>query len=289
MEGDLLSRFDIPVMLYVLLLMMVVTWILCWLSFLLDRHRLIPELVLVPLIAISYSVFGTDHFFTLRGEQRSWTEMGCPAAATATAMEMVDAERVLGTPPSEHLASRRRWTGLGARPVIVATSGGGITAAYWTAVVLAQLEKLVPVPENAGFSDLVVLVSGTSGGSVGSLYYLDAYEAKRLGPRPFEVAELQRIQEGAGASSLNAMGWGLVYRDFWRFVFPPLVAREDDRASAMETRWRQGLLPEPAPLGCDQSARTGHSARPQLRRVGRWGAGGLAPGGCLQRDTGRDR
>jgi hypothetical protein len=242
-EGGLLSRFNMPVMIYILLLLMLVTWILSWLSYLLDRHRLLPELVLLPLIGGIYAATGSDHFFNLR-EQEGWKGTGCmDVAAAETTGISPGTIGLLETPPNVQLASRREWAKTNARPVIVATSGGGITAAYWTAVVLTQLEKDVSIPGNAGFSDVVMLISGTSGGSVGSLYYVDAFEAKQSEARPFNAVELQRIREGAGTSSLNAVGWGLVYRDFWRIVFPLLVSKDADRASAMETRWRQGLLP----------------------------------------------
>lgn len=240
-DGDRLGRFDLPSMLYVLLLMMVLAWILCWLSFLLDRHRLLPELVLVPLVAILYGVFGTDHFFTLRELPAGWAGEGCPSARPSAADP--SGGTLLTTPPAEQLAGRQRWAGANDRPVVVAASGGGITAAYWTSVVLSELERALAFEGGAGFSDRVALVSGTSGGSVAALYYVDAFEAKSARPRAFRDDELERLREAAGASSLNAVGWGFVYRDFWRAAFPPLVTREDDRAVAMETRWRQGLLP----------------------------------------------
>jgi hypothetical protein len=59
--------------------------------------------------------------------------------------------------------------------VFVATAGGGIRAAYWTARVLTEAEKAVresghPRP----LSDHMVALSGVSGGSVGSAFYTAA-------------------------------------------------------------------------------------------------------------------
>lgn len=49
---------------------------------------------------------------------------------------------------------------------VVATEGGGIRAAYWTAAVLATLED-----ENPGFAEHVFAISGVSGGSLGATVF----------------------------------------------------------------------------------------------------------------------
>jgi hypothetical protein len=62
--------------------------------------------------------------------------------------------------------------------LIVATAGGGIRAAYWTATILERLEKdLSKVPGHANESlmrNLLFAVSGVSGGSVGAAAYAAA-------------------------------------------------------------------------------------------------------------------
>ena len=54
----------------------------------------------------------------------------------------------------------------GSQLVLVATAGGGIRAAYWTATVLGELQGRVE-----GFDDRLFAVSGVSGGSVGAAVY----------------------------------------------------------------------------------------------------------------------
>jgi hypothetical protein len=59
--------------------------------------------------------------------------------------------------------------------VIVATSGGGIRAAVWTAVVLEELEEY-PELKKAGFRDHIRLMTGASGGMLGAGLYAADFE-----------------------------------------------------------------------------------------------------------------
>ena len=52
--------------------------------------------------------------------------------------------------------------------VVVTAAGGGIQAAAWTAQVLAGLDRIY----GPDFTRSVGLVSGVSGGSVGTMYYM---------------------------------------------------------------------------------------------------------------------
>jgi hypothetical protein len=61
--------------------------------------------------------------------------------------------------------------------LIVATAGGGIRAAYWTATILEKLEKDLPKVPGANESlmrNLLFAISGVSGGSVGAAAYAAA-------------------------------------------------------------------------------------------------------------------
>jgi hypothetical protein len=64
--------------------------------------------------------------------------------------------------------------------LIVATAGGGIRAAYWTATVLEQLESDLEKKGQA-LDKLVFAVSGVSGGSVGAMDYI---AARHFGDQP---------------------------------------------------------------------------------------------------------
>jgi tetratricopeptide (TPR) repeat protein len=80
--------------------------------------------------------------------------------------------RVTGLLPDGEALDRwcqaRRWAGE-RRPklVVVATSGGGIAAAKWTALCLTEIERRSP-----GFPYHVRIVTGASGGMVGAAYYV---------------------------------------------------------------------------------------------------------------------
>ena len=127
--------------------------------------------------------------------------------------------------------------------VVVTTSGGGIQASAWTAKVLANMDA-----ECSAFSESIGLVSGVSGGSVGSMYYLGKRGFRRnvrseenKPPVYMAIAPRTRdaIQKAASDSSLEAIGWGLAFPDLARMV-PGLnlkVNKEDDRGLALESQW----------------------------------------------------
>jgi hypothetical protein len=91
--------------------------------------------------------------------------------------------------PSEEPLRRMhaRWAdrhkdGTKPRLVIVCTSGGGIRAAVWTAVVLEGLEREQP----AAFRDHIRLFTGASGGMVGAGLYVADFEGPPAGQRPVD-------------------------------------------------------------------------------------------------------
>ncbi len=70
----------------------------------------------------------------------------------------------------DRLADWRRFGREEPRPlVIVATAGGGLRAAYWTATVLGELTREIP-----DFHESLFAVSGVSGGAVGATFYAAA-------------------------------------------------------------------------------------------------------------------
>ena len=128
---------------------------------------------------------------------------------------------------------------------IVAAEGGGIRAAYWTASVLANLEKQYP-----GFACHLFAVSGVSGGSLGGAvfaaaiadrvaagdYVCDGSEHRRdaaAGERL--VAE---VQATLGQDFLAPTLAGLLFPDATQRFFP--VAFLPDRAAYLEEAWEAG-------------------------------------------------
>jgi hypothetical protein len=126
---------------------------------------------------------------------------------------------------------------------IVATEGGGIRAAYWTAAVLTSLTDNIP-----GFSDHLFAISGVSGGSLGAAVYTSLLFTRRDGGYRLEARnidyELSSGEEGrlrtaaklvlaqdALAPTLAAMMQPDVAQRFIPGAFLP------DRARALEEAW----------------------------------------------------
>lgn len=99
-------------------------------------------------------------------------------------------------------------------PILVCASGGGIQASAWTAAVLTGLERQSP----GLFSRSLRLFSGASGGSVGGMHFLAAYDGQP--GRKIDPAALDQIFHAASRSSLDAVAWGLVGPDLLRATVP---------------------------------------------------------------------
>ena len=114
------------------------------------------------------------------------------------------------------------------RPVfIVATEGGGIRAAYWTAAVLTSLSDTVP-----GFTQHLFAVSGVSGGSLGAVTY------RALLAEPAGGPIRKHARNALGFDALAPTISAFTQQDFvQRFLFVPILP---DRAKALEQGWELG-------------------------------------------------
>jgi hypothetical protein len=121
----------------------------------------------------------------------------------------------------------------GTHPVfIVATEGGGIRAAYWTAAVLTALDDDLPKT----FRDHLFAVSAVSGGSVGAAAY--AALVTRQADAPGQLPKLRPVAKemlayDALAPTLSAMTQQDFVQRFIAFPFLP------DRARALEGGWER--------------------------------------------------
>ncbi|HEY4561770.1 MAG TPA: patatin-like phospholipase family protein, partial [Thermoanaerobaculia bacterium] len=227
------DRGSMPALGYGLLILMLAGWALPGISFFLDRYR-VP--VLLPLFAFSWlssQVFDIDHYYKLL----------VPQVRTAPGRAGVAAQALPSVSSGEAFRVAQEKNPEPGHPVVVvATTGGGITAALWTAKVLTSLQRQI----GPGFSRSIRLISAVSGGSVGTMCFLD-----RFTPRgPPAAADLDRILAAAGAPSVDAAAWGLAYPDLWRVFFGFLVWPDKtlDRGWALERAWRSHLLHPDATL-----------------------------------------
>lgn len=193
---------------FVLLLLLNVNWILSFLTFFLDRFR-IPVLVPFALFAyISGSSRDSDHYFQLN-----------PLATSMNAASPADVLRARAGKPI----------------VVIATAGGGIQAATWTAEVLAGLqEEYAHWYPGESFADNVTLISSVSGGATGSMFYLNLYDANLA--QHFHADQLPALTDLVSQSSLDDVAWALVYHDLPRIFF---FDRDKayDRGYILEETW----------------------------------------------------
>jgi hypothetical protein len=124
---------------------------------------------------------------------------------------------------------------------IVATEGGGIRAAYWTASVLTAIQDQAPQ-----FADHLFAISGVSGGSVGSMVFTALVADHARGPvipecksdagsdRSYRRAAQEMLSYDALAPTLASM----LHADFVQRFLP--IGFIPDRAKALETGWEEG-------------------------------------------------
>ena len=212
-----------PALFFGILSLQLIVLLLPGIAFFLDRHRIpiLPAMMLV--MALMYSVFGTDHFYELNPDP--------PIAQPYQAL-----------PWEEVLSKRAFWQDAeGKRTlVVVDASGGGIQASAWTTQVLTGLHEIYGEP----FSRSIGLISAVSGGSVGTVFYLS--HRSDLSP-DFDSEEggtvlspeaIEKIRLASRASGLEATCWGIAYPDTLRAVFPPLARESIDRGWSIEQSWR---------------------------------------------------
>ena len=250
------DSFESPALLYVLLIATSLILILGSSSFLLDRFRipLLPPLLIIS--AIIYTRFNVDHYYQLRGTlDRDSLAMGAsPQTGSSkedTALreqqihQAIEARLQLAheTVPNGDLAPKD-----GRTLVVVCASGGGIQASGWAVTVLTGLRKAL----GNSFSRHIGLISSVSGGSVGSMYYIDAENAE--GEQGF-FTTADDIFKRATRDSLDATGWGLAFLDFWRFFgFPTFFNPIYDRGWSIEQDWKLELSDRNLTLGNWKSA-----------------------------------
>ncbi len=184
-----------PILALVLILMISSSWTLSGVAFFADRYR-VPVLTAILVLTVAPRMLHWD-----AGKEEHYLS----TAQTGQEFDLPTPREILKARSDGH-------------PLIVVTStGGGIHAAAWTTAVLGNLEK-----EFAGgakpevFHDHVLLLSTVSGGSAGLYAYLrELHMAKNQG-----TPDWDRMRTVASCSSLEAVGWGLVYYDIPKAFVP---------------------------------------------------------------------
>jgi hypothetical protein len=203
---------------YVIILLTTLCFVLSGLAFFLDRYR-IPVLLCLGL-------------WLFAGAQCSWSDHYYYIPKRGTTY--------WGEQPAEYVLAERAGA-KGTPIIVVSANGGGIQSAAWTAQVLAGLAQQFQgrgEQEQRGDADLrkflcsIRLISGVSGGSVGTMFFANALEP------PGRVMNFDHVVEEAENSSLSEVVWGLAYPDLAHALFP--FARTDlilDRGHTLEEAW----------------------------------------------------
>lgn len=209
-------RFQAPPLFFLLILVMMMTLFFSAATFFFDLLRIPVVLIFLAISFITYGLFNVDHFYELK-----------PLPETAP-------KRAHVSPANEFLAALTerldRQESSKRTLVVVCASGGGIQAAGWMTMVLTGLQEIL----GPAFPRAVGLISSVSGGSVGTLHYLDRFSSSGY-PEP---DELTAIFDSATKESLDATAWGLAYPDLWRLMgLPFLPPRLLDRGTMIEVDW----------------------------------------------------
>jgi len=104
--------------------------------------------------------------------------------------------------------------------IVVTAPGGGIHAAAWSAEVLTRLDERWP----ATFRESLGLISSVSGGSVGSMYYMDAISSSQ------RTVSMEEVRERAKLSCLEPIFFAATFHDL-------LPLTPYDRGTAAEHFW----------------------------------------------------
>jgi len=127
--------------------------------------------------------------------------------------------------------------------VMVATAGGGIRAAYWTATVLGRLQD-----EDPRFRNYLFGISGVSGGSLGATVFVTllADGTKGLNPERCGGREAnERVRKDFECAGQEVLGQDFLAPTAAAILFPDLMQRFTpvavfpDRAQALEQSWEE--------------------------------------------------
>ncbi len=117
--------------------------------------------------------------------------------------------------------------------VLLALSGGGSRASFWTATVIDELERRSgPTGDLPGLSDRIRLMTGASGGMVGASYYA---RLRADGKSPANVVETMANE--TQLDSLSLVVQQLVQSDI-PLIFVPLSYQVKDRGTVFEDQWK---------------------------------------------------
>jgi len=196
---------------YLLLLLSLSAWFFGLLCFTLDMYR-IPAIVSVAIVGFLFSLIpANEHYYP------------------------VIAPGAFALPPAQTV-----FNGSSKGVIVISAEGGGILSSAWTNQVLTGiLEKLEPA-EQLQFLSSVRLLSGVSGGSTGLMYFQTLCGSPGTTPPP--ETDLAAVRHAANAdNALGLVGYGIVYYDLLRPLWPYWNYSTSDRGQTLERAWQAEL------------------------------------------------
>jgi hypothetical protein len=216
-------RIEAPIIIYMMALLAIVVPLLSTMTFALDQSRFPVILTAICFLVVSYELWQVDYLFDLEKSKENFDKNDLRDFETAIANRL------------QFQSSK----GEGRTLIVVTASGGGIQAAGWTAQVLVGLQEWL----GADFTKSIGLISSVSGGSVGSMFFVDYCDSEGA----IRPDNLTAVVQNSVQDSLDTVGWGLVYRDLGNIVGLPWLTKNcfkiKDRGEALEYSWqRSGSL-----------------------------------------------
>jgi len=241
-----------PALMYILLIVIMSTHLFSYIQYVSFRFSIpsnVPIVLVVPLgiYLICHWVFEINYFFTLNKKIinlniNNQNDLETDIFRAILEKRANKLESYIKSKNGECTPEQKQTL------VVVCASGGGIQATGWTVKVLTGLQELL----GPSFTLATGLISSVSGGSVGTMYYLDQFEENKEEHKKdsaeswyFPKKEyFEDIFQRATLDSLGAVGWGLAYPDLFRFLGLPLfnlIFPKINRGWAMESYWKQQL------------------------------------------------
>ncbi len=205
----------------------------------------VPLLLLLLAAGVAFAGFDLNDNHQMRGAS-TWRSAKHHTEDQGYYREQLD----LG----QWLKSRRDWRAYDHYPIfLVATEGGGLRAAYFTASVLDAIEQKCP-----GFAQHVIAISSVSGGSVGSAVFA-GQSANGTANTDVPGCAAGAMKPGAQLTQArNVLATDLLSPLLGATLFPdavqrilPMPVRSFDRARALEYALEGGWRDANHCKGCD--------------------------------------
>lgn len=193
---------------YVYASLLLFVWLFAGLNFHLGRLHISSIAALLILVLIGYQIFDVDHEYRVTREESK--------------------------PPTLTPVDAAKSSKGGPNLVVVASAGGGIWAAGWTAL---ALEKLIA--QRPELVQEIRLLSTVSGGSVGAANYVYGLLNDRQYQNEGKLSPdtLRNMRVKAVSSSLEAAAYGVAFCDFPRLITGGIYPSTLDRGDFLEREW----------------------------------------------------